>query len=197
MFIFLDSPDFSPKLFAEGESEIHGLQIQRDGSGWSGVKHRVWILLWHMNWRSYWDKNPHFTLMAHFGYPWIHQNIHFPALNFPGVPDHYTGDLLSPLPNSPPNFDHLLIFWEYQYSPEVYANHPIRNLMTEMIQELQFGSEIDFTLSFSNPGGSSLFYSTKIHSGVYGVCRLVWHTKLINENTSHKFSVHIQSLHLT
>lgn len=30
MFISLDPPEFSPKMFADGESEICGLEIQRD-----------------------------------------------------------------------------------------------------------------------------------------------------------------------
>lgn len=36
MFIFLDALEFSPELPADGESEIRGIQIQRDWWGWSG-----------------------------------------------------------------------------------------------------------------------------------------------------------------
>lgn len=72
MFIFLDPLELSPKLFADGESEICGLQIQRDRFQADLVGNRVWILLEQacFNWNSYWDKNPHFT------HSWLILDIH-------------------------------------------------------------------------------------------------------------------------
>lgn len=70
MFIFLDTLEFSPKLPADGESEIRGYKSRGIGGADLGLDPPGTSLfqLWHMNCTSYWDKNPHSALMADFGH---------------------------------------------------------------------------------------------------------------------------------
>lgn len=143
MFIFLDPLEFSPELFADSESQICGLQTQRDlwdHLGWSGMKHRVWILL----------EQPCFTfgiwtgiltgikiLILHswlfldiHGYIQISIFLHWPFQELQIT--HWTCSLQARLlpTQQPPNL------WSFAnflgILTEVYANHPIRDLMTEV-----------------------------------------------------------------
>lgn len=189
MFIFLDPLEFSPELFADGESQIRGLQTQRDRwdhLGWSGMKHRVWILL----------KQPCFTygiwtgiltgikiLILHLrlfldihGYIQISIFLHWPfqelQITTLGTCSLQARLLSTQQPLnlwSPADFLGILT--------EVYANHSIRDLMTEVTSGVTIWFWDWFYTRLLKSRKVLLFSAQPRFTQVfYGVCRL-WHIK--------------------
>lgn len=159
MFIFPHPPEFSPKLPADGESEIRGIQIQRDPWGWSGVEHRIWIFLEQARFNyGIWTGvligikilSLHLQLILDIhGYTKISIFLHWHFQEFQNT-TLGTSSLHYPINPS------VLIICKISGNINIDLRFmQITQLRTEWVKwihELQFGFGIDFILSFLFPG---------------------------------------------